>query len=219
MKRKIAAMTILMTVLLTSCFSQEVKKPVSNKRTPKETVETDETVEIEDDRLYATDYDLEDKGHTTVLDKWRIWKHESNGYTELQIMGSYKNDPDDDPMDHLVFKVYDSAEIAQEMYENLYERSMKNGGGSQAETGDYWFVSEEPDVCDATIVWIVCVQDNVVIMADLEVWSEWVVEVDETEETQATTAAPRFDRSKLKDYVIDNAPEIRDYVINVILEG
>lgn len=172
-------------------------------------------------KKYATDYPITN-GQTVhrVYDKWTVKKNKSDGVCYLYIWNPGQKE---EYIDHLRFTVYDTAEDARESYEDIYdiyrEYSQRVGGYGWDE-GKNWFTSEEPDVCDASIVEIVCVEDNVLIFADIEVTGEWGT-WDNTDETTMTSAssAPVFDRSVLKGYVIGNSAQIRDYIVNTVLYG
>lgn len=196
--RKLSLMTIMciMTVVLfTGCLDNKSKK-------------------------YATDYPLDvKKTKNNVLGKWDIWKREENGVVFLQIDCGYSDREEE--RDYMLFWVFDTPSQAKDMYEEYYESSKKYDNGRYWEEGDNWFVSEEPGVCDATIVWMNCLSDNVIISTELDIWSSWSENVtnEEPETTEETEVAEeRFDTSKLKDYVIDNASKLEDYVLNEILK-
>ena len=171
-----------------------------------------------DNKKYATDYNLELKKSKTVKDNWRIRKREENGVVMLQITkgSSYA----EEPRDYLLFWVFDSEKQAKKKYQNLYNKCKDYNNGSKWEEGDDWFVSEEPDVCDAFITWMICREGNVIIEADIDfssAWSESYVEETTGTPTEATTEV-KFDKSTLKDYVIDNRSELKDFVLNEILQ-
>ncbi len=175
--------------------------------------------EKKDTKKYATDYNLEVKETTTVMDCWDIWKREDDGVIMLQI--DCKNSGRKEPRDYLLYWVFDTPEQAKNKYEEFYNRSKAYDKGNKWEEGDKWFVSEEPDVCDAYITWMNYLEGNVIISAELDVSSAWSENDGYDDTTESTTEADteeRFDTSTLKDYVINNAPALKDFVINDILQ-
>ncbi|MBO7449667.1 MAG: hypothetical protein J6U54_04790, partial [Clostridiales bacterium] len=165
---------------------------------------------------YATDCKVDDSKHVKVLnDTYDIWKRDENGTAILQI--TYRGE-EKDPRDYLLFWVFDSSAEAKEKYESLYDRSKNYQGIS--EEGDNWFISQEPDVCDVGIIWMNYLDGNVIISAELDMWSEWPEYYDEDEEEATPTPTPTepaFDTYSLKDYILENADDIKAYVLKTIL--
>ena len=164
---------------------------------------------------YATGYPIEVKKHDrNVLDKWDIWKRQEKGVTFLQI--SCRGEKEE-PMDDLLFWVYDTPEEAKYAYDNYYESTKKYTSGKYWQEDKNWFIGEEPGVCDATVIWMVCLEDNVIITGDIDVWSAWSENVSDGVQTDPPADDPGD--SELKEYVIKNSSKIKEYVINKILEG
>ncbi len=158
-------------------------------------------------KKYATDYELEmNETANDILGKWDISKRQDDdGKTMLQIqqLDSIKISE----IDEMVFFVYDSEELANKKFDRLKDRSRKCDKGKYWEEGDYWFISKEPDVYDADCIWMVYVECNVVIMADIASGNGSAV--DEAYEENAET---------IRDYVIEHSGEIQDYVDNEVLQ-
>ena len=166
---------------------------------------------------YVSDYPITN-GQTLhhVYDTWSVRKRETDGLEYLYVWDGGMKESE---IEHLHFVVYDDASDARSNYESMYERYSeytKLHGGWGWEEGVNWFTAQEPDVCDASVVQIICLEQNVIITADIQVTSEWGMVDDTTYET-TTLPADYFDIATLKDYVIDNSEEIRDFVLNVIL--
>ena len=89
------------------------------------------------------------------------------------------------------------------------------------EEGKNWFAGWEPGVCDASIYNMVYLEDNVLIMAELEIVSEWPEPWPDEDEPDITPepVSAGYDRSILKDYVIEHAEDLKDFVLNKVLEA
>lgn len=166
------------------------------------------------EKKYVSEYDL-DYGETAykVYTKWNVRKYKpNNGSKYLDVWYSGEKST---AREHLRFRVFDSSSQAKRAFKNMYE-SYEDYRGIDEE-GDNWFAGWEPGVCDASIYNMVYIEDNVLIMAELEVISEWPVGLDDDVEI---TSAPRqsgFDRSTLKDYVIKNSDDLKDFVLDKVL--
>lgn len=164
---------------------------------------------------YASEYDLENGDREYVLDdSWEIWKREGNDVTFLDISSCGKAETD--PRDYIRFLVFDTASEAKDYYEERYDSSKEYGGGTWEE-GDNWFVSQEPYVCDAGIIWMNYLSGNVIITADLDCWSEWAEYYDEEATPTPTPTEPPFDTYTLKDYILENADELEEFAIHDVL--
>lgn len=160
-------------------------------------------------RNYASDYDLEvGEQKRDDQDRWSIWKRSEHGRVFLQIMNTGYRTREED-IDHLLFRVYDSEAEASAVYEDLF--SYYTEYDPSYESGDSWFESWEPDVCDASVRQLVYLQGNVIIFADLSVCSCWS---GPDSDVEVESSGSYY----LKDYVLENAPEIRDRVIAEIVE-
>lgn len=73
-------------------------------------------------------------------------------------------------------------------------------------------------MCDASITSMLYLEGNVIIWAEIDIRGcGETCESFETQETTETTVKV-FDRSTLKDYILNNVPEIIRFVNEVILE-
>ena len=184
----------------------------------KDAVKTDVDM-TERGRQYVSDFPIAN-GQTLhrVSGKWSVQKKKTGG---VELLYVWNPGIKEDELEYLNFTVFNKAEDARKMYEDMYETYSEYSGGHGSwgwDEGANWFTSEEPGVCDASIVQIIYLEDNIIIAADIEVYGEWGMPV-ETEETTETTAIQNvFDRSTLKEYVIENAADIRSVVLNVILD-
>ena len=201
---------------MAACKSDE-KTTRRNSRDHRQEEEEDED---DDERgreyiKYASDCEVDDRGHVKVLnDTYDIWKREEDGTYMLLI--TYRGEKNE-PRDYLRYWVFDDSTDAKEKYQAMYDRSEDYQGIS--EEGDNWFVSQEPDVCDAGIIWMNYLDGNVIISADLDMWSEWAEYYDETEETTPTPTPtePSFDTYSLKDYILENADDLKGFVLSDVL--
>lgn len=116
---------------------------------------------------------------------------------------------------YVKFKVYDTADDASSSYHEWKTYCKEYGNGKFIE-GDKWFISQVPDVCDAVIVSIYYLEENVMMEAEINVRSEseWVLGPEK--ETQPPKG-PIFDLSTLREYVIDHATELRSFVLDEVL--
>lgn len=185
-----------------------VSDPETENTTGRETVNTDDG-----SRRYATDYPIDVKEQKSdFFDDWSIWKRQENGMIFLQISNSGFHERETD-IEYLLFWVYDSEEDAKKAYEGYYDKSKEFDKGRFWEEGTDWFLSEEPGVMDASIVWINYREGNVIISAHLGSTSKWA-EVKET-----GTGSEDYHPLILKNYVLENSEDIRTYVIDVIMEA
>ena len=148
---------------------------------------------------------------------WNIWERNEKGVEFLQISNSGIHGRHT-AMDYLLFRVYNSEKDAKKAYEDLYREFKKFDKGRTWDEGENWFISEEPGVCDASITSMLYLEGNVIIWAEIDI--RGCGETCETFETQETTetTVKVFDRSTLKDYILNNVPEIIRFVNEVILE-
>ena len=114
---------------------------------------------------------------------------------------------------YVKFKVYDTADDASSSYHEWKTYCQEYGNG-RFEEDDKWFISQVPGVCDAGIVSIYYLEENVMMEAEIDVWSEWATDPDE--ETQPPKE-PIFDLATLREYVIDHATELRTFVLDEVL--
>ena len=205
MKNIAKTITVILAVAmalgtLTACTQSKKKTKKRAKPTPTPvvtTVGTDETTE-------GTESSQENK-----LEDWNIWERDNNGVKFLQIQNSGFHGRQTE-MDYLLFWVYDSEAEAKKAYKNFYKESKEYDRGNWQE-GDNWFISDEPGVCDASIVWMNYLEGNIIISAQPSIRGTMTVPEDYTTET-TEPAAPVFDRSTLKDYILNNVPEIVRFV-------
>ena len=170
-------------------------------------------IRIFDNIRYASDYDLEVGERGKSKDgSMTIWKSERDGVTYLRLWHAGKRESE---IDYLDFLVYDSPSDARNVYDSIYEDYKQYN--RDWDEGEDWFTSWEPGVCDASIVQMICIQDNVIITADIEIRSEWAEDDIDTVTVPVATADENvFDRRSLKEYVILNAPEICSHVLSLL---
>ena len=159
---------------------------------------------------YASAYDLNvGESRRGVLDKWYIEKHEEGDVVYLAISNRSQKE---ELVDYLSFVVYDTPEDAKNMYDNLYIEYEQYAGDKD----DNWFTFWVPGVCDAEIIRMYYLEENIIISADIEVLSAWAEPIE-----QVGTPSPeskQFDRETRKNYIIDNASSLRAYIHHDVLE-
>ncbi len=165
---------------------------------------------------YATEYDIEtDKTEYGVYKSWNVKKLEDDNGAVLSIWNSGHKETE---IDYLSFNVYDNAADAGKAYKRMLEY-YKAYSDSEVEEGFNWFTGWEPGVCDAAIYEMVCLQDNIIVYAELEVVSCWADDYWEDETYETTEPSETyFDRSTLRDYILGNSKDIREYVLHDILD-
>ena len=166
------------------------------------------------EKKYVSEYDL-DYGETAykVYTKWNVRKYKpNNGSKYLDVWYSGEKST---AREHLRFRVFDSSSQAKRAFKNMYESYDDYRGVD--EEGENWFAGWEPGVCDASIYNMVYIEDNVLIMAELEIVSEWPVSIDDDTEITPEPVRSGFDRSTLKDYVIKNSDDLKDFVLDKVL--
>lgn len=168
------------------------------------------------EKRYVSEYDL-DYGETArkVYNNWNVSKYDGrSGSQNLYVWYSGKKST---TREHLSFRVFNSSSQAKKAFKNIYE-SYQNYRGVEEE-GENWFAGWEPDVYDASIYNMVYIEDNVLIMAELEIIGEWPVIVSDEDDTVITPEPVRtgFDSGTLKAYVIDNSEDLKNFVLNRVL--
>lgn len=167
---------------------------------------------------YASDYHLMIDTKAHVMNRWVIQKNKDHGDESLEIWNpSRKNDE----LDYMEFFVYDDAEDAREAYDRLYEMHKEYNYGW--EDHDNYFISGIPGVCDAEIIEMFYLEENIIIVTEVAVIDCWATWIDETEPTVTETfdttdpAGGAYDRSLLENYIVEHADDIREYVLEEIL--
>lgn len=159
---------------------------------------------------YASAYDLNvGESRRGVLDKWYIEKHKDNGVVYLTISNRSKKE---ELVDYLSFVVYDTPEDAKNMYDNLYIEYEQYAGDKD----DNWFTFWVPGVCDAEIIRMYYLEENIIISADIEVLSAWAAPIDQV--GTPSEGSDDYDRETRKNYIIDNASSLRAYIHHDVLE-
>ena len=167
------------------------------------------------EKRYVSEYDL-DYGETAykVYKNWNVRKNNYNGPDNLYVWYSGEKST---ARVHLSFMVFNSSSQSKKAFNNMHEHYQNYRGVE--EEGENWFAGWEPDVCDASIYSMVYLEDNVLIMAELEIIGEWPVIVSDEDDTVITPEPVRtgFDSGTLKDYVIKHSDDLKDFVLNTVL--
>ena len=150
----------------------------------------------------ATDYDLgmNESRQGNVKD-WYIAKVKDGDMTRLDVRCIWIYDDNS----YVTFYVYDSPQDAEKGYENMMELFEKYD--AIMEVGDNYFYGDEPEVCDAGIVELLVLHDNVILATNLEVTDYWF-----DDNPDAVN-----DRWYMMDYVLENTDELIDFLYNEVL--
>lgn len=159
---------------------------------------------------YASDYPLE-KGQVkkNVNGDWTVSK--PNSGRPMHLCVSRHKETERDYMDCIVVEVFDTPEDAEKEYQLEYS-IRKDGDQTYWEEGKNWFKGEPSVAFGYYTTSVFCLEDNVVISADL---SERSAEYQPYVPLEPMDTS--VDRSGLMDYVIDNASDIRETVLEDVL--
>ena len=150
----------------------------------------------------ATDYDLGmNESKEGNLKDWHIAKVKDGDMTRLDVRCIWIYDDNS----YVTFYVYDSPQDAEKGYVNMMELFEKYD--AIMEVGDNYFYGDEPEVCDAGIVELLVLHDNVILATDLEVTDYWF-----EDNPDAVT-----DRWYMMDYVLENTVVLIDFLYNEVL--
>ena len=199
----------LMTGILSACsFTAGKEKPTHEAGEP--TVEFKpeyglavETTGYGGPGIETTAWD--DSDYVFNKDDWYVREYEDKGikYTQIQNSGWHGRQAE---IDNILFKVYEDEADAQKAFGQYYDKSKSYDKGHWEE-GDNWFISDEWGVMDASIVWMVYREGNVLIIADLAMNGHWIVYGDDGSSSGAEPT-----ESSYKAYVLNNVTEIIRFV-------
>lgn len=168
---------------------------------------------------YVTDSGLKDRGSAMVDDKYFVRRETSKtsaGCLEIRCLKYWDSS---DPKDWITYEVFDSAADAKRSFDNNYKfiidyYNARGGSGSNKilNKGNGWFIADMP-VNDAVIHKIFYLADNVVLSAEVS-WTSYMTTEYTTEKEETT--APKVTRSSLSNYIIDNAADLRRFVLTEI---
>ena len=176
----------------------------------------------ESPKKYVSAYHLRIEDGKKVMNRWYI-KKDIDGWIEyLKIRNPGKKEEE---IDYLTVYVYDSEKDAKAAYDKLYKQYVQYH--YHWREYDNYFVSGIPGACDAEIITMFYLEENVIIKTDIEVIPWWAEPYDpyETEPTTVETidrtnpAENAYDRSLLEEYICQHAGDIRDYMLNTVLEA
>ena len=156
---------------------------------------------------HATDYDCEIGEFAFLDDHWSLRKKEDDGVIYLDLWNPGLKD--DEIAKRYIYYIYDSEADAR----NAFNERLKyyKGFDSGFEEGGNWFVSEDPYACDARVIFLRCLEKNVVIYCEVESWGEAAVSAD------GDNPNIHLDQTNLKDYCINNSAKLREYVLEEVL--
>ena len=172
---------------------------------------TESTVVSKREKESETDAETSLQDNNDISD-WNISERENDGVSFLQISNSGFHGRTSE-IEYLTFKVYKSDEEAKKTYEKYYDKSKEFDKGRHWEEGDNWFISDEWGVTDASIVWMVCREGNIIISTNLAINDKWIVYGEEQGASQSDA-----DSSTFKDYILENTEEIIRFVNEELLD-
>ena len=146
------------------------------------------------------------------ISDWNISEREKDGISYLQISNSGFHGRTSE-IEYLTFKVYGSEEDAQKAYREYYDKSKDFDKGRHWEEGDNWFISDEWGVTDASIVWMVCREGNIIISTNLAINGKWIVYGEDQGASQSDAGTSTF-----KEYILENTEEIIRFVNEELLD-
>ena len=197
----------LMTGALTACNSPsggtsgQPRPTGSTEDSKREYDPADETTVEETYGTTAAD----DSEYVFNIDDWNVSEYDEKGlkYKQIQNLGWHGRNSE---FDYLLFKVYGSEEDAKTAYQRYYDKS-KDYDKGHWEEGENWFISDEWGVMDASIVWMVYREGNMLIIADLAMNGHWIVYGDDAASNGAEPTESTF-----KAYILNNIPVIVRFV-------
>ena len=146
------------------------------------------------------------------ISDWNISEREKDGISYLQISNSGFHGRTSE-IEYLTFKFYGSEEDAQKAYREYYDKSKDFDKGRHWEEGDNWFISDEWGVTDASIVWMVCREGNIIISTNLAINGKWIVYGEDQGASQSDAGTSTF-----KEYILENTEEIIRFVNEELLD-
>ncbi len=142
---------------------------------------------------------------------WHVQDFKDFGITYTQISNGGRKTRQGE-IDFLTFKIYANEEDSMAAYEHYYDQS-KDFDKGHWEEGANWFISDEWGVMDASMVWMVYRDGNMLIIARLAINDQWIVYGDKAPD------APEPTESTYKAYVLNNADGIVSFVKEHFLES
>lgn len=142
---------------------------------------------------------------------WHVQDFKDFGITYTQISNGGRKTRQGE-IDFLTFKIYANEEDSMAAYEHYYDQS-KDFDKGHWEEGANWFISDEWGVMDASMVWMVYRDGNMLIIARLAINDQWIVYGDKDPD------APEPTESTYKAYVLNNADGIVSFVKEHFLES
>ena len=142
---------------------------------------------------------------------WHVQDFKDFGIAYTQISNGGRKTRQGE-IDFLTFKIYANEEDSMAAYEHYYDQS-KDFDKGHWEEGPNWFISDEWGVMDASMVWMVYRDGNMLIIARLAINDQWIVYGDKDPD------APEPTESTYKAYVLNNADGIVSFVKEHFLES
>lgn len=133
---------------------------------------------------------------------------EESRFDYLRITNWY---PENEKRDYISYLVFNSSKDAKKYFSERYN-SYVDCNAIFEDREKNWFIVEEP-VVDAEITTIYYLEDNVIIYTAVKYISYETGSGND--ESSNTTLS--FRESELKDYILDNASDLREYVLTEIL--
>lgn len=158
-------------------------------------------------------YDGLNKVDPEIEEAWNVRKDTKQDITRVIITHS-SDVKKKDYADYLVFDVFDNNSDAMKEYEWQYDYMKNNEDSEVWEEGGNWFLGQTPYMLGYSYAYVYYVEDNVLISAVIEEYRRY--------DGSCIFIPPEplekpFDRMLLKDYIIENAPELKHFAINEVL--
>ena len=206
----------LVTGALTACSSPsgdgKVRKPSESTADSKQEYDpSDETVAgtVSVETVTATSGGADDQDdYVFNKDDWYVNEYEDHGLKYTQIGNSGRHGRNGE-IDYVLYKIYANEEDAKKGYQAYYDKSRDFDKGHWEEGGN-WFISDEWGVTDATIVWMVYREGNVLIIVNLALNNHWIVYGDD-QSSDGTEPS----ESSFKGFVLNNV----SYIISFVKEN
>ena len=163
---------------------------------------------------YATEYYAGlNKVGPEIEEAWNVRKDTNRDITRVIISHSSEIKKKD-YIDYVHFEVFDNNSDAKKEYEWQYEYMKNNEDAEIWEEGENWFLGQTPYMLGYSYAYVYYIEDNVLICAVIEEYQRY--------DGSCILIPPEplekpFDRKLLKDYIIENAPELKRFAINDVL--
>ena len=163
---------------------------------------------------YVTDYYVGlNKVDPEIERTWNVRKDMT--HEPVRIFISHSDEVEKkDYIDYVRFNVFDNNEDAMKEYGQQYELMKNNEDAEVWEEGENWFFGQTPYMLGYSYSYVYYIEDNVLITAVIEDYQRY--------DGSCILIPPEplekpFNRMLLKDYIIENATELKRFALNDVL--